>query len=253
VGILAWLRQGKTRILSILVAPFGFGMMAAVLGRYPYGGSARIMQYVAPSIILLAGLGAGLLIDRIPQIARRNRLLRNLLSGMVLVGVGMLVWDLTHPYKTQLDQSSREFARRFWTEQAVNADLVCAKTDLHLPLNPLVWQGDRAAVYLCHQAIYSKRHHDGLPPHLERLSVSHPLRVVVFGEVPSDRLVITRWIEENQNRLELRSRSERVLNKGLFRGKARSEDRYVVYELIPSRRMNFCHERPPPKSLDLGD
>jgi hypothetical protein len=240
VAILACLRHGQKPILGILVSPFVFGMVAAVLGRYPYGGSARTMQYVAPSIILLAGLGAGLLIDKIPQIARRERVLRSLLSGMVLVGLGMLAWDIGHPYKTQLDQSSREFARRFWTEQAVDAELVCAKTDLRLPLNRLVWQGDRAAVYLCHQEIYSRRHLDCLPPRLEGLSASHPLRVVVFGEVPSDRSVITHWINENHKWLQLRSRFECVLNKGLFRGKAAIEERYVVYELIPRHRTYEC-------------
>ena len=37
--------------------PFALGLVAASLGRYPYGGSARTMQYVAPAIILMAGLG----------------------------------------------------------------------------------------------------------------------------------------------------------------------------------------------------
>ena len=44
-------------ILAMLLAPFALGLVAAALGKYPYGGTARTMQYVAPSICLLMGLG----------------------------------------------------------------------------------------------------------------------------------------------------------------------------------------------------
>ena len=51
--------------LALLVAPLGLGLIAAFLGRYPYGGAPRIMQYAAPSICLLAGLGLAVLLARI--------------------------------------------------------------------------------------------------------------------------------------------------------------------------------------------
>ena len=46
VGGLALFRRGRKQELVVLLAPFGLGLIAAGLGRYPYGGAARIMQYV---------------------------------------------------------------------------------------------------------------------------------------------------------------------------------------------------------------
>ena len=66
-------------------------------------------------------------------------------------------------------------------------------------------------------------------------SAAHPLRIVVFGETPSDLLTLSRWIEDNLDTYELRSKRERVLNKGLRRGKTSSEERYVLYEFVPRR------------------
>jgi hypothetical protein len=233
-AITAYVRRGSKTVLALLLTPFALGLIAASLGRYPYGGSARTMQYVAPAIILMAGLGAAVLLARLPRPRWRERSPRLVMWRLLAIGLGMMAWDATHPYKTPLDRSSRDFARRFWAEESSGAELLCARTDLRLPLDPLRWQGDRAAMYLCHQAIYSDRHRTKAPPRLDRVSVSHPLRVVVFGEVASDAAAVSDWIGKNADRYELCSRRERVLNKGLVRGKASSEDRYVVYELVPA-------------------
>jgi len=234
-AIVAYVRRGSKPVLALLLAPFALGLLAAALGRYPYGGSARTMQYVAPAIILMAGLGGAALVSRLPRLSWRERAPAGVLFGLFAVGLGMMAWDATHPYTTLQDWSSRDFARRFWAEESSGAVLVCARTDLHLPLDSLGWQGDRAAVYLCHQAIYSGRRRAEPSPQLDRVSNARPLRVVVFGEVPADRVAVSRWMGQNGARYRLRSRRERVLNKGLLRGKATAEDRYVVYELVPAR------------------
>ena len=49
-------------ILGLLLVATRPGIAGRRLGRYPYGGSARTMQHIAPSICLLAGLGAARLI-----------------------------------------------------------------------------------------------------------------------------------------------------------------------------------------------
>ena len=67
VGILALYRFRRQQTLAILLAPFGLGLLAAFLGRYPYGGAPRITLYLAPSICMLAGLGLARLIVRIPH------------------------------------------------------------------------------------------------------------------------------------------------------------------------------------------
>jgi hypothetical protein len=234
-AITAYVRRGSKTVLALLLTPFALGLIAASLGRYPYGGSARTMQYVAPAIISMAGLGAAVLLARLPRPGWRERSPRLVLCGLLAIGLGMMGWDATHPYKIPSDQSSRDYARRFWAEESSGAELLCARTDLRLPLDPLGWQGERASLYLCHQAIYSDRHRAKAPPRLDRVSQVHPLRVVVFGEVPRDVPALSRWMGENADRYELRSRRERVLKRGLFRGKASNDDRYVVYEFVPRR------------------
>ncbi len=247
-AVVAYWRRGSRTVLALLLAPFAMGLAAAFLGRYPYGVSARTMQYVAPSIILMAGLGAAVLLARLPRPSWRERAPGWVLCGLAAMGLGMMAWDATHPYMEPLDRDGRDFARRFWAEASAGAEVVCALTDLHLPLDPLVWQGDRAAVYLCQQAIDSPRHRAQAPPRLDRVSAAHPLRVVVFGESRGDAEVVARWIRENAGRFTLRSRYERVLNKGLRRGRALAEDRYVVYELVPAGpdRTAGSHRHPIP-------
>ncbi len=235
VAIAAYLRRGSRAVLAVLLSPFALGLVAASLGRYPYGGSARTMQYVAPAIILMAGLGASVLLARLPRPGWRGRSTRSVLCGLGAIGLAMMAWDATHPYKDPLDRASREFARQFWAAESSGAELLCARTDLRLPLDPMVWRGDRAAMYLCHQAIYSDRHRDHSPPRLDRVEETHPLRVVVFGEVPGDARAMALWMGRVSGRYELRSRRERTLNKGLVRGKASAEDRYVIYDLVPAR------------------
>jgi hypothetical protein len=237
-AIIAYLRRGSKIILALLLTPFALGLLAAFVGRYPYGGSARTMQYVAPAIILMAGLGAAVLLSRLPRPQWRERSPRVVMALLLVVGLGMTGWDATHPYKLPYDKTSRDFARQFWTEESSGAEVVCARTDLALPLDALGWQGDRAAMYLCHQAIYSARHHSKAQPALDRVSEDHPLRLVVFGEIASDAPAVDGWLEENQGRYELRAKRERVRNKGVVRGKASYEDRYVIYDLVPRRLAN---------------
>jgi hypothetical protein len=146
----------------------------------------------------------------------------------------MMAWDVTHPYKLPFFQGSRELARRFWSEESAGAEVVCAWTDLKLPLDRLRWQADRAVMYRCHQAIYSERHAEGRPPRLDRVNASHPLRLVVFNEEPEDAVLVERWMTAHGERFALRARREHVLNQVLHRGKRVFSDRYVVYEMASS-------------------
>jgi len=234
VAIVTYLRCGSRTVLAVLLTPFALGLAASAMRRYPYGGSARTMQYVAPAIILLAGLGASVLLARLPRPGGRERATRLVLVAFLIAGFGMMAWDVSHPYKSPDDQISRDFARRFWLEESRGAELACARSDLKLALNPLVWESERAAFYICYRAIEASRRGAQASPRLDRVDDAHPLRVVVFNEVPADAATVARWIEENEGRFDLRSRRERVLNPGRMQNKASVEDRYVIYELIPA-------------------
>lgn len=150
IAIVAYIRRGSKTVLFLLLTPFALGLIAAFMGRYPYGGSARTMQYVAPAIIVMAGLGTAVVLARLPRPMWRERSPRLVLIGLVAIGLGMMAWDVMHPYKIPLDLESRDFARLFWAEESSAAELVCAdrsappaRSDIlarrprrHLPMPP---------------------------------------------------------------------------------------------------------------------
>ena len=232
-AIVAYFRRGSRNVLALLLLPFAMGLIAASLGRYPYGGSARTMQYVAPSIILMAGLGGAVLLSRLRNPRTGDRAMGLSLSLLILVGVGLMGWDCTHPYKSIYDRESRDYAKRLWSKESTDAEIVCARNDLGVQLDPLGWRGDRAAIYLCHQAIYSPRHRDRLPLSMDRVSATKPLRAVVFAEKPEDQPGIDGWLELMKGEFELRDRKEVYVNRGKNSKAGYFEDRYVVYEFVP--------------------
>ncbi len=232
-AIVAYLRRGSKTILALLLVPFALGLTASFLGRYPYGGSARTMQYVAPAIGLMAGLGAAVLLSRIPWERGNARSTGLVLGALMLVGFGLLGWDVAFPYKSVYDRECREFARRFWAEQAVGAEIACARTDFRVALDPKGWRNDRTALYLCHQAIYSSRHRKKESPQLDRVAPDRPLRAVVFQERTTDRPGLASWMAEMSKRYELRSRRELFANRGVVNRAGIFEDRYIIYEFVP--------------------
>ena len=80
-------RQDRKASLAMLLAPFALGLLAAALGKYPYGGTARTMQYVAPSICLLMGLGMSELMALIPWDNTRRRAMASSLVALGRAGV----------------------------------------------------------------------------------------------------------------------------------------------------------------------
>jgi hypothetical protein len=101
---------------------------------------------------------------------------------VLLAGVGSVtsIRDFLKPYKETCWQRNRDFARWFWTDKAIDAELVCVTTDLKQPVSSTPGGDDLASIYFCNQRIYSPRHARCLPPKLEQVSRDHPLRCVRF-------------------------------------------------------------------------
>jgi hypothetical protein len=182
IGCVILWRRGHWEWLLLLVAPFGLGLFAAALQKYPYGSNTRVMMYLAPAICLAAGLGLATALSWLRPV--RFRPLAVALSVMALGGVGTasLVRDLVHPYKTDYDRQSNEFSRWFWTEMGRDAELVCVLRDLNTDL----LGGEcsfQPALYLCLQRLHSPRHRDGHTPALERVDARRPLRCVVYHAI----------------------------------------------------------------------
>lgn len=232
VGALVLWRRGRRGLLAILVAPLALGLVAAARGDYPYGGSARTMQYIAPMICLLAGLGAARLIGLARCDRRRSRLMLLSTATLAAIGLAAIGLDVARPYKFAEDDAARRFAKRFWGDEHRDAELACVRRDLGATIDPVHWQTGRSAVYLCNQAIYSARSSRDPALNLARVSADHPLRCVLYNldrEHPDFRA----WLDSMADRYELRrvATYEPVPMRSL--GGLEYEDRYEVYDFAP--------------------
>jgi hypothetical protein len=233
-GAAALWRSGRRTLAATLAAPFGLGLVAAFLGRYPYGGEARIMQYVAPSACLAAGLGMAVLANRVRRPGLAPRIPRILLAGLVLLGVGLIAKDLAMPYRVFKDVRTRDFARSFWTEQGRDAKLACAKADLGLEIEPHTWEAGMSAVYLFHQRLYSPRHRAKEPFRLEpgRHSEEHPLRMVLFRDYEAEDPAVRAWLAEMGRDWTLRSSRSFVVDPAPSK-ESWLRDAYGVFDFVP--------------------
>ncbi|OJW24629.1 MAG: hypothetical protein BGO49_06180 [Planctomycetales bacterium 71-10] len=234
VGLVALWRSGRRTTAAVFLAPFGLGLVAAFLGKYPYGGEARIVQYLAPSACLAAGLGMAALASKIRRPEAAARVPRILLGAMVALGLGLIGKDLVMPYRVYKDVKTREFARSFWTEQARDADLVCARADLGVEIDPHTWEAGMSAVYLFHQRLYSPRHRAKEPFRAKpgSWSADHPLRLVLFRDYAEDDPNMQAWLIAMGRTYELRQAREFVVDPGPSK-ESWLRDTYGVFDFVP--------------------
>jgi hypothetical protein len=234
VGVVVlWCRGQRTIVLAGL-APFGMALAAAALRRYPYGGvadgsPARVMQYLVPSICLLAGLGSAAVLTRIPGPRFRLRMLCAGLVSLAAIGVTPLAVDAFHPFRAVHAQRARQFARRFWPDFVRDAEPVCLRWDLGLG----DWNSTNlnVAVYLCNQMIYSPQRRQRREPRWESASANRPLRCVLPLADPAEPRVAA-WLHAMEQDYHLRDCRTIVVDMAAPRAKARTEQ-YVVYEFVP--------------------
>lgn len=244
-GGLALYRRHQKTTLALLVAPLGLGLIAAFMGRYPYGGAPRIMQYAAPSICLLTGLGLAYLLAQFDQIHVQRRALLGVLTALSFLGLGLLARDIARPYRVPDDVRTREFARWFWTEKTRDGEVACLKTDLGLSFHTHLWRVGMSAVYLFHQRMFSERHrqHRRLDLDPARYSEDRPLRLVAFDHLPTDVSAFEQWLAAMGRSFELRRSETYVIHPG----KPTEDwlrDAYVVLEWVPRSRPRALAQRP---------
>jgi hypothetical protein len=204
VGLAMLWRQRRRDVIALCLAPLAMGLLAAALRRYPYGDSTRTMQYVAPAACLLAGLGLATLIAWAPVERRQRHALAASLSLLALLGGGLLCKDLVQPYKHPRDDVNRQFARWFWRDNAVGAEVACAERDLGLEIDQ-IGRTCSSPEYFCNQRIYSRHSGRREEPHWARITNDHPLRVVlhmVEGDRRDDR-ALDAWLADLQTRRQL--------------------------------------------------
>ncbi len=230
-AVFFWRRRQRT-ILALLLMPMAVAFVAAAIKLYPYGGQARIMQYLAPAICLLAGPGLSDLLGFLPRATVRAAVLRVAAGALAMMGIALLADDLRHPYRAIYDAQAREFARGFWPKQARDAELTCLYWDYGIR-RPNNAAGARLAIYLCNQHIYSpsRRRCDG--PNFSRVTSGRPLRCVVFDGEVLKQPEATGWLESMKKRFLLTGRSEIDVQTTGLHGKP-WRDHITVFEFQPA-------------------
>lgn len=123
-GVWHFWRSRQRALLVLCLAPFGLGLFAAVLHRYPYGASCRLCQHLAPAVCLSAGMGAAVLLERIRSATLRRRCILGWCTALLLVGVCGMVRDIVHPYRTLEALWTRQVMQNLSAEMRSGAPIV---------------------------------------------------------------------------------------------------------------------------------
>ncbi len=147
VGVFVMLRRGRTWLSTVTATTLGLGLIAAALGRYPYGHGERLQQYWAPFICCLMGAGIAAGIACSPLAIVRRRGATAMIAIFILLG---LVWGAEtqlRPYKHRYDREHQGFSRWFWRLGSNGAPQLCLTGDFGRPL----FQIDRQKSYLVYR------------------------------------------------------------------------------------------------------
>ncbi len=226
----------RRRLLVLALGPFGLAFVASVLGRYPYGGSARTMIFAAPDDLSAERPGARRH-DRPGSAAlgcadwRSSRSRAGLaISGIVLLGV-----KVAFPYKSIPDQNSRAFARSFWTEKARRlsaglreighgARFQPSQLDV-LPIGPLPVQSKD----LLAPSSPGRRGRTGRP---YRRSGRCAACCITNG--PRTSAACSLWLRQMTEHFEIKRRETFIINESSHRDDGTDvEDRYTVFDFVP--------------------
>jgi hypothetical protein len=129
VGAWGLWRARRRSLLALCLGPLGLGFLAAVLHRYPFGGSCRLCQYLAPGVCLLGGSGAAVLLERWRRPPVGRGLWVHILCGLlVLVGLGGALHDVVRPYRSQGDLWTRRVVREVFAHAGPKDQVVVLNT-----------------------------------------------------------------------------------------------------------------------------
>jgi hypothetical protein len=248
-ALILLLRRKRFWLASLFTLPLMLNFTAAALHGYPYAGHSRMMLYMAPIVCLMGGLG-GAAVLALP----RNR--RWSVAAPVIFALGFFavvagvtsVRDFLKPYKETCWQRNRDFARWFWTDKALDAELVCVNTDCSLPVSAAPGGDDLASVYFCNQRIYSRRHAHHLPPQLKQVSKDRPLRCARFRPstaTSQDEAEFQEWLRSMEAKYRLVAREKYPLTFVVRERELQYIDQVEMYEFVPSEKQTASLEAGP--------
>ncbi len=118
IGTVVLYQRRQRLLVGVLLLPFAYQLLAAFLGAYPYGTSARIAQHLAPSICILAGTGITALFGwKQRDVGTVSGGMAAVLLLFALLGIAGIVATILKPYKTEgvlevrnnVEKAMREF------------------------------------------------------------------------------------------------------------------------------------------------
>jgi 4-amino-4-deoxy-L-arabinose transferase-like glycosyltransferase len=235
VALVHMLRRRRFVLAVLCTVPLGLHFAAAAVHAYPYGNHARFGMYFAPIFCLLTGLGAAGILAAARSWRRVAAPVIGAAAALAVIAVAISVRDFIKPYKETCWMRNRDLARWFWTDKAVNAELVCLHTDFHERCCGPIGD-DLASIFYCNQRIYSPRHARGEQPQLDLVSKNHPLRCVRFhpaGNRDADEAAFRDWLTKMQRSFQLVAQEAYPMTFLRRERELLYVDQVEVYEFVP--------------------
>lgn len=200
VGVFVLLRNRCTWLPRVTACVFGLAIVAAALGRYPYGHGERLQQYFAPFVGCFIGAGLATVLTVGRSDTMRRRATYGVFCLLMLMGLAWGSSSQLWPYKNRGDREHQAFSRWFWRYAAPDVPKVCVTADLGRPLTAV----DRQKSYLVYQTI----NRQAAATARERLAAvpsGVPIECVAFELelFPRDEQAVAAWIRDMQSQYRL--------------------------------------------------
>lgn len=131
-------RARRVDLLTLCLVPFALSLLAAFLHRYPYGGSARLAQHLAPAICILASFGIVHLLSWVPRRSWQQNWVLVILLGLNAFGAGALIMTFARPFKNVGDVQIRDMAQELATKTKPG-DTIVVFNPHDMPRPSMVW------------------------------------------------------------------------------------------------------------------
>ena len=128
LGILVLAKRKQWALLVVLLAPFFLNLVAAAMGRYPYGGSARVAQHLAPAICMMIAFGLAVCMKSISKAKLKSILVKTALVILTVIGFLSLGRDVLHPYKSKEDMLVRSLLGSSLLDTTLERPVVVTRT-----------------------------------------------------------------------------------------------------------------------------
>ena len=107
------------------------------------------------------------------------------------------------------------------------------KRNLGTEFDPRHWSHDATDTYLCYQKIYSPRHKNPSRLDESKITLGHPLRCVIFNEIPAGTPAFDAWMAGMLRKYDLRGVTPYPVSSIEKKIGPTWDQLYLVYEFVP--------------------